>query len=69
MDKTLTFLVNDCGISNINADIDPKEIISLYYDCQKRVLKNKQKLEENTNLINSYINLLSLGKQYNENEK
>ena len=44
MDKTLTFLVNDCGISNINADIDPKEIISLYYDCQKRVLKNKQKL-------------------------
>ena len=67
--KTLTFLVNDCGISNINADIDPKEIISLYYDCQKRVLKNKQKLEENTNLINSYINLLSLGEQYNENEK
>ena len=33
--KTLTFLVNDCGISNINADLDPKEIISLYYDCQK----------------------------------
>lgn len=67
--KTLTFLVNDCGISNINADIDHKEIISLYYDYQKIVLGNKQKLEENTRLINNYINLLSLGEQYNENEK
>ena len=34
-----------------------------------KLLKNKQKLEENANLINSYINLLSLGEQYNENEK
>lgn len=67
--KTLTFLVNDCGIANINADVDSTEIMFLYYDYRRGILEKKQKLEENSHLINNYINLLLLGEQYNENEK
>ena len=67
--RTMSFLVNDCGITNINADSDSIDIKSLYNDCLSKVLEKKQKNEKSSYNINNYINLLSLGEQYNENQK
>lgn len=67
--KTMTFLVNDCGIININANIDSMDIKSIYNNYLSEVLEKKQKIEKSSSAIKNYINLLSLGEQYNENQK